>query len=155
MRFARITKLSDSYIREIKSASGVKKDIEVPEVEDIVVAVILEEEDGVNKWNVYIINLHLENITNVLVVSRGYGELNGEPRQTSTLRFFFEEIPSLEFAKIESIMDFTFGLNNEYWVSFYIGDKIYDKRYIFLPETINEKNFTKIPLVNVEGVMIR
>lgn len=132
-----------------------KKDIEVPEVEDVVVAVILEEEDGENRWNVYLVNLRIEPIKNVLVVSKGYGEINGEPRQTSTLRFFFEEIPDIEYTKIETIMDFALGLSNEYWVSFYIGETIYDKRYIFLPETISEQNFTNIPLINVQGVMIR
>lgn len=132
-----------------------KKDIAHPAVEDVAVAVILEDVDGENVWNVYLLNLKDVPIKNVLIVSKGYGEIEGEHRQTSTLRFFFDEIPAKEYAKIEPIMDFTFGLSNEYWVSFYIDNVIYDKRYIFLPETINEKNFTKIPLVDVEGVMIR
>lgn len=132
-----------------------KKDIQAPAVEDIVVAVVLEEEEGESRWNVYLVNLKGDPIRNVIIVSKGYGEMDGEARQTSTLRFFFEEIPALDFTRVETIMDYTFGLNNEYWVSFYIGDTIYDKRYIFLPETINETNFTKIPLLNVEGVMIR
>ena len=132
-----------------------KKDIDHPAVEDVAVAVILEEVDGENVWNVYLLNLKDVPIKNVLIVSKGYGEIEGEHRQTSTLRFFFDEIPAQEYGKIEPIMDFTFGLSNEYWVSFYIDEVIYDKRYIFLPETINEKNFTKIPLIEVEGVMIR
>jgi hypothetical protein len=132
-----------------------KKDIIAPEVEDVIVAVILEEEEGENRWNVYLVNLRIEPITNVMIVSQGYGELNGEAKKTSVLRFMFKEIPDLEYTKVETIMDFTFGLTNEYWLSFYIGDTIYDKRYIFLPETINEKNFTNVPLLNVPGVMIR
>jgi len=132
-----------------------KKDIDFTPVEDLVMAVILEEENGVNVWNVFLINLHIVPIKNVIVTSRGYGEMKGEAKKTSTLRHFFEEIPELEYTRVEPIMDDTFGLTNEYWVSFYIDGQIYDKRYVFLPETINEKNFTKIPLVNVEGVMIR
>ena len=132
-----------------------KKDIEIPVVEDIAIAVILEEEEGENRWNVYLLNLKNEPIRNVLIVSKGYGELNGEARSTSTLRYFFDEIPPKEYAKVEPIMDFTFGLSNEYWVSFYIGDTIYDKRYIFLPESISEKNFTHVPLIDIDGVMIR
>ncbi len=132
-----------------------KKDIERPEVEDIAMAIVLEEIDGENVWNVFLVNLHIVPITNVIVTSKGYGELDGEVKKTSTLRHFFEEIPDLEFTRVEPIMEDTFGLTNEYWISFYIGDKIYDKQYIFLPETINPKNFTKIPLLNVEGVMIR
>ncbi|HEU4717764.1 MAG TPA: hypothetical protein VFU15_08015 [Bacteroidia bacterium] len=132
-----------------------KKDIEIPVVEDVAIAVILEDDNGENVWNVYIVNMKDVPIRNVLVTSKGYGEMDGAKRSTSTLRHFFTEIPANDFAKIEPIMDFTFGLSNEYWVSFYIGEQIYDKRYIFLPESISEKNFTKVPLINIEGVMIR
>lgn len=132
-----------------------KKDIHSPQVEDIVMAIVLEEEDGNNVWNVFLINLHIVPIRNVIVSSRGYGEIEGKKRETSTLRHFYEEIPELEFTRVEPIMENTFGLTNEYWVSFYIDGQVYDKKYIFLPESISEKNFTKIPLLNVEGVMIR
>ena len=132
-----------------------KKDIEHLEVEDLAMAIVLEEENGQNVWNVFLINLHIVPIKNIIVTSRGYGELNGEIKKTSTLRHFFEELPELEFTRVEAIMENTFGLTNEFWVSFYINDKIYDKQYIFLPETINLKNFTKIPILNAEGVMIR
>lgn len=132
-----------------------KKDIIRPEVEDIAMAIVLEEIDGENVWNVFLVNLHIVPIKNVIVTSKGYGEINGEMKKTSTLRHFFEEIPDLEYTRVEPIMENTFGLTNEYWVSFYIGDKIYDKQYIFLPETIKPENFTHIPLLNVEGVMIR
>jgi hypothetical protein len=132
-----------------------KKDILQPTVEDIAVAVVLEEIEGENQWIVYLINLKKELIRNVIIVSKGYGELNGESKATSTLRFFFEEIPARDFTRVETIMDYTFGLTNEYWVSFYIGETIYDKQFIFLPETISDTNFTQIPLLNVKGVMIR
>jgi len=132
-----------------------KKDLDVPEVHDIAMAVILEEEEGQNVWNVFLINLHIVPIKNVIVASRGYGELNGKRRETSTLRHFYEEIPDLEFTRVEPIMENTFGLTNEYWVSFYIDGKVYDKKYVFLPETISQNNFTMIPLLNVPGVMIR
>ncbi len=132
-----------------------KKDIEHLEVEDLAMAIVLEEENGQNVWNVFLINLHIVPIKNIIVTSRGYGELNGEIKKTSTLRHFFEELPELEFTRVEPIMENTFGLTNEFWVSFYINDKIYDKQYIFLPETINLKNVTKIPILNAEGVMIR
>lgn len=132
-----------------------KKDIISPAVEDIAIAVILEEEEGENRWNVYLVNLKDTDIRNVMIVSKGYGEIDGESRETSTLRFFFNEIPAGDYTKVETIMDYAFGLSNEYWLSFYIGDTIYDKRYVFLPETINEKNFTKVPIIGVEGVMIK
>ncbi|GAB4138477.1 MAG: hypothetical protein Fur0041_13470 [Bacteroidia bacterium] len=132
-----------------------KKDIIRPDVDDLLVAVARENgKEGV-EYNVYLVNLHEVPIKNVLINSRGYGELAGIPRKTSTLRHFFEEISALDYVKIEPIMENTFGLNNEYWISFYIGDQIYDKRYIFLPESIIESNMMTIPLVGAPGVIIR
>ena len=132
-----------------------KKDIHSPTVEDIVMAIVLEDDNGQNVWNVFLINLHIVPIKNVIVTSRGYGEINGQPRSTSTLRHFYEEIPDLEFTRVEPIMENTFGMTNEYWVSFYIDGQVYDKKYVFLPESLTEKNFTMIPLLNFAGVMIR
>ena len=146
---------TSSILPSIFVSEKMKKDIPSPAVENVVMAIILEEQDGQNVWNVFLINLDIVPIKNVIVTSRGYGELNGQRRETSTLRHFYEEIPSLEFTRIEPIMENTFGLTNEYWVSFYIDGQVYDKKYVFLPESISEKHFTQVPLLNVEGVMIR
>ncbi len=123
--------------------------------EDIVIAVVpekLEEEPG---WMVYIVNLKNKALKNVLVTSNGYGEVNEKRIKTSTLRHFIESIPAQGYSKIEPIIEDVFGLSNEYWVSFYVNDSIYDKRFVFLPESIQESNFITVPLINKKGVMIR
>lgn len=133
-----------------------KKDIEHPEVEDIAVAVVKQTNElGEENWYAYFLNLKNVTVQNVLVTSRGYGMLDDEEIKTSTLRHFLEDVPPMSAMKIELIMDNVFGLNNEYWVSFYIGKIIYDKKYIFLPESIIEDNFTHIPILETEGVMIK
>jgi hypothetical protein len=58
------------------------------------------------------------------------------------------------FSTIEAIDEQVFGLTNEYWLSFYIGGQLYDKKFIFLPESIIDSNLIRIPLVNKPGVMI-
>jgi hypothetical protein len=90
----------------------------------------------------------------VLVSSRGYGELEGETRKTSEMRHFLDTLEPLSWAKIERIVEDVFGLNNQYWLSFYIGSTLHDKKYIFLPDSIQEENFTEIPLMGMKGVMI-
>ena len=40
-------------------------------------------------------------------------------------------------------------------ISFYLGKDMYDKKYVFLPESITEENLTLIPVLNKQGVMIR
>jgi hypothetical protein len=131
------------------------KDLPENIVKDIAIAVALEGESIQSKtWYVYLINLKNEPIENVLITSKGYGEKDGEPTKTSTLRHMFPKVDESAFVLIEPIDESTFGLNNEYWLSYYIGKDIYDKKFIFLPESIVESNFIKLPIVNKPGVMI-
>jgi hypothetical protein len=133
-----------------------KKDISPPLVEDIAVAIVKEEnETNEGEWNVYLLNLKNETIEGVIVSSKGYGVYNNEEVKTSTLRHFIDNVSPKSFAKIEPVIENVFGLNNEYWVSFFINKTMYDKKYIFLPETIKEENFTLIPVINKKGVMIK
>jgi hypothetical protein len=132
------------------------KDLPKNIVKDIAIAVALEKESAESKiWYVYLINLKDVPIENVLITSRGYGEKDGEQVKTSTLRHMFPVVEPNGFKLVEPIDEQTFGLNNEYWLSYYIGKHIYDKKFIFLPESIVEMNFTKLPVVNKVGVMIR
>src|SRR5476651_504852 len=133
-----------------------KKDLPENKVEDIAIAVALEKESSEYKtWYVYLINLKKVPIENVLITSKGYGEKNGENVKTSTLRHMFPVVEGGAFKLIEPIDEETFGLSNEFWLSYYIGTEIYDKKFIFLPESIVELNFIKLPVVNKVGVMIR
>ncbi len=132
------------------------KDIPQLTVDNIVVAIIREpDEKGEETWNAYLINLYDQPIRNVLVSSKGYGHFEGRNVKTSVLRHLIGDIDPKDYAKIEPIMDNLFGLSNEFWVSFYKEKDIYDKKYIFLPESITEENFTMIPVLNKPGVMIR
>jgi len=133
-----------------------KKDLPENNVEDIAIAVALEGESVEAKtWYVYLINLKDQDIENVLITSKGYGEKDGEQVKTSTLRHMFPLVEARSFKLIEPIDEQTFGLNNEYWLSYYIDRNIFDKKFIFLPESIVESNFIKLPLINKPGVMIK
>lgn len=136
---------------------GMLKDIHRPEVENIALTVVREVDvtNGETVWNVYLVNLYDEPITGVLVTSKGYGELNGEIVKTSILRHLVERVEALDYVKIEPIMPALFGLNNEYWVSFYMDGQIFDKKYVFLPESITDDNFIPIPFIGKPGVMLR
>jgi len=134
------------------------KDIPRIAVENIAVAIVPKEiygEDGESIWEVYILNLKNELIENVLVSSKGYGTFKGETVKTSTLRHFLGDIEAYSCMLVEPIQSDVFGLNNEYWVSFYVNNEVFDKKYIFLPESIKEEYFTTIPLIEKRGVMIR
>lgn len=132
------------------------KDLPLNKVEDVAIAVALESESSESKvWYVYLINLKNQEIENVLITSRGYGFKDGEDVKTSTLRHAFPKVTSKSFALIEPIDEQTFGLANEYWLSYYINGQIFDKKFIFLPESIVESNFIRLPVLNKPGVMIK
>jgi hypothetical protein len=123
--------------------------------EDVAVAVVPELVEDQNGWMVYLVNLKNAAIENVLVSSKGYGEIDNRNLRTSELRHYIEKLEPHKFSKIEPIIEDVFGLANEYWVSFYENKTIYDKKFVFLPESINENNFVTIPFLNKKGVMIR
>ena len=132
-----------------------KKDLPVNLVEDISIAVVLESATPDSKnWTVYLINEKDVDLTNVLVSSKGYGLKDGREVKTTTLRHFLGDVPANAAVQIEVIDTQVFGLTNEYWLSYYIENTIYDKKYIFLPESIVDENLSKVPFVNKPGVII-
>ena len=132
-----------------------KKDLPENIVENIAIAIVMESANPEAKlWKVYLINLKNDAIETVLVSSKGYGEKNGENIKTSILRHSIGNVPAKSFAEIELIDEQVFGLTNEYWLSYYIGSQIFDKKFIFVPESIVDSNMTRVPLLNKAGVMI-
>jgi hypothetical protein len=132
------------------------KDIPKHTVENIALAVIKDDEaEQDNVWEIFLVNLKVDTIEGVLVTSKGYGNYQGKNVKTSVLRHFLDTIPGKSFSKIEPIIDNLFGLSNEYWVSFYHKGILYDKKFVFLPESIRKEFFTRIPIINKMGVMIR
>ena len=130
------------------------KDIQIPEVKNVTLAVTRSKRAGESdEWKVYLINNNTHALENTLVASKGYGEKGGEKQTTSTLRHFLETVPPNSAILIEPIDPAVFHLNNEYWVSYYIGTQIYDKRFVFVPETIREENFSFIRELDMEGVL--
>jgi hypothetical protein len=130
-----------------------KKDIPILKVENIAIAVVPGDDDEL--WNAYLINEKDVAISNVLVNSKGYGELNGDVVKTSILRHFFEAIEPTSAVLIEPIQTKLFDITNEYWVSFSFDNYMYDKKYVFVQGSISRENFTTIPYLGKKGVMIR
>jgi len=133
-----------------------KKDLPENIVEDVAITVaLINETPEVKNWTVYLVNYKAVMITNVLISSKGYGEKDGKTVKTSVLRHFLGDIKPRSFAGVEAIDTQVFGLTNEYWLSYYIDGVIYDKKFIFLPESIVDDNLIHIPILNKPGVMIR
>lgn len=137
---------------------SMKEELQGPKVTKAAVAIVKElNDEGEEIFNVYLLNYYEEKMEGVLVTSSGYAVHHETQEQvkTSVLRHLLDEIPSNSFKRIEPIIEDVFGLNNEYWVSFWINNVMYDKKFIFLQETIKKENFVQIPLIEKMGVMIR
>ncbi len=131
-----------------------KKDITFHKLEDVGIAIIPEEHDGEKEWMAYLINTSENDLEGVIVSSNGYGEIDGQETHTSTLRQFFAKVQALQAIKLELIEEKVFGLNNEFWISFWLMGKMYERKIVFLSGTISEANFTNIPILEKRGVLI-
>jgi hypothetical protein len=132
-----------------------KKDIPFLPVEGISIAVsrFIESADS-TLWRVFLINKNSFPIENVFVRSQGYGYNDkGEKQETSSLRHHFPEVPPGDYVLIEPIDPNVFHLTNEYWISYFVGNQVFDKKFIFVPDTIVESNLIFIPQLNMEGVL--
>jgi hypothetical protein len=130
------------------------KDIKLPTVKNVTVAIAREKNNlKQDEWKVYLINNNDVAIENTLVSSTGYGQKDGEQQKTSTLRHFLETVPAHSVALVEPIDPALFHLNNEYWVSYYINRELFDKKFLFVPETICAENLVFIKELDREGVL--
>ncbi len=130
-----------------------KKDIQIPEVEDVYIAIVNEYNNiyKTQDWNAYIINDKAIDIEMVLIVTSGYSE----DKITSTFRKKLDLLPKKSYAKIELMQEKLFELNNTFKVSFFEGNKMFDKTYLFRKNTINLKALQPLPLMGVKGVLVK
>ena len=87
----------------------------------------------------------------MLIVSHGYSE----GKKTATFRKKLDRLPKKSYAKIELMTEELFALNNQFKVSFFIGNTMYDKTYLFRKNSINTKALQPIPLMDVQGVLVK
>lgn len=130
-----------------------KKDINIPVVKDVYVAVVYEYNDiyKTHDWNAYIINDKKVDLDVVLIVTSGYSK----DKTTSIFRKKLDKLPAKSYAKIELMQEELFALNNQFKVTFFEGNTMFDKTYLFRKNTINKKALQPIPLMEARGVLVK
>ena len=128
-----------------------KKDIQIPEVKDVHIAIVYEYNDlyKTDDWNVYIINNKNTDLEMVVIVPQGFSET----KTTSVLRKKIAALPLNSFAKIELIQPELFKLNNRFQVTFFEGNTLFEKTFIFKANTIKEGSLRMIPEIKKRGVL--
>ena len=130
-----------------------RKDIKIPEVENVHIAAVKEwDKDFTDQqWYIHIINAREEEIDTVLVMSRG----NNDEKKTSTLRHNLGNITAKTVTKVELISLDVLSFSNEYWVTYFAGNRLFEKRFFFQPHDISDKNVVSLPVMDCEGVLAK
>lgn len=133
-----------------------KKDIIIPQVENVYIAAIQEWNDDfmAKTWYAYLVNDSDFTLDTVIVVSNAKGIINGEERKTSMLRHAFVEVPPVSAVKIEMIEDSVLVLDNSFMVTYFIGTTLYDKNFVFKAGTIDEDNTEEVPVIWKDGIIV-
>ena len=128
-----------------------KKDIEIPVAKDVHVVVIREWNDKFlsKEWNAYLINNRSDTIEMTIVVSKGF---DGD-KKTSTMRHGIGIVDAKSFKKIEFLQEEVLALNNEFFVTFFAENKLFEKRFLFPKNTISENSLTAIPIIEKDGIL--
>ncbi len=130
-----------------------KNDIPFEPVQGVAVAIAPDDAllpaDAQATWGVWLLNHNDYPLDNVLIVSEGYGERDGRAVTTSKLRYHYETVPAHTAVQVEPIDPALFALTNQFWVSYYQGRQIYDKKFVFVPGAVEEANL--IPIQMLEG----
>lgn len=134
-----------------------KSDITIPQVENVFLAAVQEwSDDFMEKvWYIYLVNDSDFDLDSVMVVSKAFGTINGEMKKTSLLRHAFMQVPAVSVVKVEMVEKSVLALNNEFMVTYFIGNTLYDKKYIFKAHSIHEDFMEEVPILFVDGVIVR
>lgn len=130
-----------------------KKDIEIPIAKDVYIALVYEWNDEFlsKDWNAYIINNRKTPIDMALIVSKGYDE----KVKTSTMRHAIGVLAAKSFEKVELVQEEVLRLNNEFFVTYYADNKLYEKKFLFEKGSVNEQNLTHVPLIEKDGIFAK
>lgn len=128
-----------------------RKDIVIPEVKDVYIAAVQEThpEFKTLDWNAYIINDGNEPLEMVLLTVQGYTD----KEMTTHTRHTIKLLPAKGFAKIEFMEESIFRLDNFYSVTYFLNNKMYEKRFEFPAFSIDKKNASKVPVIGKKGVL--
>ena len=134
-----------------------KSDIIIPTVENVFIAVVQEwSDDFMEKvWYAYLVNDSDFDLEGVMIVSKAFGTIDGEMKKTSLLRHAYVEVPAISVVKIEMIEKSVLALNNEFMLTFFMGGKLYERKFIFKANSINEDFVEEVPILFVDGVIVR
>lgn len=132
-----------------------KKDIIIPEVENVYIVAIKEwnEDFGENSWYAYLLNNGSEKLEMAMVVSSASGMINNEERKTGSFRHAFNEVLPETATKVELLENNVLQLDNHFMLTYFLNGKLYDKNFTFEANSITDENTSELDKINRVGVI--
>ncbi len=128
-----------------------RKDIEIPEVKDVYVAVVPEGDAQEKEWVIYLINDSGEPLESCLLVSRGE---HADGRKTTTLRHAFKVVPAKGAQRVEMIIKDVLDFKNEYLLTYFKDGKLYDRTYTLESKTFKISDLKVVPVMGKKGLVL-
>jgi len=130
-----------------------KKDIIIPEISGVEMAIVYEYNSiyNTNDWHVYLVNNNDTHLDMVVIVSKGFGD----KKISSVMRKKIDVLDAHSFAKVEWIQPDLFKLTNQFQVTFFVKDRLYDKTFTFKENTVKEGRLRIIPELKKRGIIAK
>ncbi|MCX2744508.1 hypothetical protein OO013_11565 [Mangrovivirga sp. M17] len=127
-----------------------KKDILERKAEKIGVAL---SKQRTGEWQAYFINFHDACLKNVLINSCGMGEIEGKEVKTSVLRHIIDSVGPGKAVAFESMVEEVFKLDNEFKITYFKENQLYDGVITFKSGSINKDDTEYIEEIGEEVVI--
>lgn len=129
------------------------KDIETHQVKNLFLAITKEYNTTfkTHDYYAYLINEQELDLEMVLIVSNGF---DGDV-ETSQMRHKIEKLPARSFAKIELMQEDVLKLNNEFKVTYFESNKMFEKNFMVQKGLIKEGSLRMIKILNKRGMIIK
>ena len=130
-----------------------KADIVISKVENLHLAIVKEYNSifKTNDYYAYLINEKTIDLEMILVVSKGFDGVE----ETSIMRHKIEKLPANSVAKMELMQEEILKLNNEFKVTFFEDNKMFEKNFLVKKHTVKEGALRNIKAINKRGVLIK
>lgn len=130
-----------------------KKDIQIPTVKDVYMAVSREYNEAFksNDYYAYLINKKEVPLEMVLIVSKGVDK----EKETSVMRHKIDRLPAQSFAKVELMLEDLLVLNNHFKVTFFEENRMFEKEFILEKNSLKEGSLRHIDILNQRGILLK
>jgi len=130
-----------------------KKDIKISEIDGVYIVIVPEYNQAFKSddWNVYLVNERKEDVEMALIISKGYDE----KRETAQMRHKIELLPAMSGVKFELMVEEVLALNNQFKVTFFVNNKLYDKTFLAKKNTLKKSASRMVKALGKRGIIIK